>query len=161
MQIALIADTHLTAGRELPAACTERLRASDLILHAGDFVSVEALNELEALGPSLIAVHGNRDDPEVMHRLPEITTTEVEGIRFAVIHDAGPATGRLERMRTRFPDADVVLFGHSHMPLHEHADGFHIFNPGSPTQRRRAPHRTIGFATINGGHIRLRHVPLD
>jgi putative phosphoesterase len=161
MQIALIADTHLTPGRELPAACTDRLRASDVILHAGDFVAAEALNDLAALGPCLIAVHGNRDDPEVIDRLPETTTTEVEGIRFALIHDAGPATGRLERMRTRFPDADVVLFGHSHMPLHAHADGFHIFNPGSPTQRRRAPHRTIGLATAKGGRIRLRHVPLD
>jgi uncharacterized protein len=84
----------------------------------------------------------------------------VDGAVIGVIHDAGPAKGRLERLRTRFPDADAVVFGHSHMPLHEERDGFQIFNPGSPTERRRAPHRSMGEAAVEGGRVEFHHLAL-
>jgi putative phosphoesterase len=117
------------------------------------------LAELRELGP-VAAVHGNVDSAELRSELPESLTMELEGANLAVIHDAGPATGRLTRLRARFPDADVVVFGHSHMPLHEERDGFQIFNPGSPTERRRAPHRSMGEATVAKGRIELRHLAL-
>jgi uncharacterized protein len=117
------------------------------------------LAELRELGP-VAAVHGNVDSPELRRELPEALTLELEGTTLAVIHDAGPAKGRLERLRARFPDADAVVFGHSHMPLHEERDGFQIFNPGSPTERRRAPNRSMGEATVRGGWIEFRHLAL-
>ena len=94
-------------------------------------------------------------------RLPEEAHWGGDGVRIAMIHDAGPAKGRLERMRLRFPDADAVVFGHSHMPLLEERDGFQIFNPGSPTQRRRAPRHTMGIATADGGRVRFELIALD
>jgi uncharacterized protein len=135
------------------------LRAADLIVHAGDFSTVAVLEELRQLGP-LAAVHGNVDSPELRRELPEALALDLDDASLAVIHDAGPAKGRLERMRARFPDADAVVFGHSHMPLHEERDGFQIFNPGSPTERRRAPHRSMGEATVRGGRIEFRHLAL-
>jgi predicted phosphodiesterase len=93
-----------------------------------------------------------------MRELPETLAVGVEDVRIAVIHDAGPAGGRLARLRARFPDAHAVVFGHSHMPLHEAEDGFQIFNPGSPTQRRRAPQHTVGIATVDGRRLRFEHV---
>jgi putative phosphoesterase len=130
-----------------------------LIVHAGDFSEASVLAQLRELG-RVIGVHGNVDSPELRSELPESLSLDLDGVTLAVIHDAGPAKGRLERMRARFPDADAVIFGHSHMPLHEERDGFQIFNPGSPTERRRAPHRSIGEATIAKGRIKLRHLPL-
>jgi uncharacterized protein len=151
MRLAIISDTHLPrGGRALPEACIARLRAADVIMHAGDLVEASALAELEALGPPVYAVHGNIDAPELKARLPEVREVEANGARIAMIHDAGPARGRLARMRRRFPDADAVVFGHSHLPLHEEAGGFQIFNPGSPTDRRRAPAHTMGTATVTG-----------
>ncbi|HEX8066651.1 MAG TPA: metallophosphoesterase family protein [Thermoleophilaceae bacterium] len=162
MLIAVIADTHMPRGRRaLPDACVERMRAADLIVHAGDFTAPEALAEIEALGPPVAAVHGNVDAPELRRRLPETRTIDAEGARIAVVHDAGPARGRLERMRLRFPDAAAVVFGHSHMPLHEERDGFQIFNPGSPTDRRRQPRHTMGVARAEGGRVAFELVPLD
>jgi putative phosphoesterase len=105
-------------------------------------------------------VHGNVDSAELRNELPESISLDLDGVTLAVIHDAGPAKGRLERLRARFPDADAVVFGHSHMPLHEERDGFQIFNPGSPTERRRAPNRSMGEATIASGRIELRHLTL-
>ncbi len=139
MQIAVISDTHLPRGnRRLPEACVERLRAADLILHAGDVMRLPALRELESYGP-LVAVHGNVDDSEVRAALPTVVSIEADGLTIGLVHDAGPATGRLARLRRRFPDVDAVVFGHSHIPLHDQdPDGFQIFNPGSPTERRRA-----------------------
>jgi putative phosphoesterase len=135
------------------------LRAADLIVHAGDFSTAAVLEELRELAP-LAAVHGNVDSPELRRELPETLALELDDASLAVIHDAGPAKRRLERMRARFPDADAVVFGHSHMPLHEERDGFQIFNPGSPTERRRAPHRSMGEATVRGGRIEFRHLAL-
>ena len=154
MELAIISDTHMPRGdRRLPPACVERLRRADLIIHAGDLMTLDVLTELESLN-RVEAVHGNVDDAAVRARLPATRIVAVGGVRIAVIHDSGPRTGRLERMRRRFPDADAVVFGHSHLPLHETApDGFQIFNPGSPTERRRAPVHTMGLARIAAGRI--------
>jgi putative phosphoesterase len=151
MLIAVISDTHLPRGaRRLPDACVERIAASDLLLHAGDFSTLEVLRELEAIGPPVLGVHGNVDSADLRRLLPEERVVDAERARIAMLHDTGPRTGRLERMRRRFGDrADVVVFGHSHMPLHEEApDGFQIFNPGSPTERRRAPAHTMGLIHV-------------
>jgi len=155
MKLALISDTHLPRGqRGLPAAVISRLKAADLIVHAGDFSRLSVLRELEAYG-QVVAVHGNVDDAELWRLLPSSTEIELEaGVRLAVIHDAGPATGRLKRLRRRFPHAHAVVFGHSHIPLHQTGpDGLQIFNPGSPTDRRRSPHHTMGMAVTSAGGL--------
>jgi uncharacterized protein len=149
--LAIISDTHLPrGGRVLPDACVQRLRSADLVLHAGDLVTAEVLADLRALGRPVAAVHGNVDDHEVRRLLPSARMVVAAGARIAMVHDAGAADGRLARLRRRFPDADAVVFGHSHIPLHERdpATGFQIFNPGSPTDRRRAPTHTMGLARI-------------
>ena len=159
MRIAIISDTHMPRGtRRVPDACTEAMRGADLIVHAGDLSGVEVLTWLESLGPPVRAVKGNVESAEVRARLPETVEFGVDGCRVAVVHDAGPAKRRLERMRIRFPDADAVVFGHSHIPLHEELDGFQIFNPGSPTERRRSPRHSFGVAEAEGGSLSLRHV---
>jgi putative phosphoesterase len=136
----------------------ERIRAADLLLHAGDFMTVEVLRELERIGPPLVGVHGNVDTAELRRLLPAERIVRVEDARIAMVHDAGASAGRLERLRRRFGDsADAVVFGHSHLPLHERAaDGFQIFNPGSPTERRRAPEHTMGLAQVEGSSIQFR-----
>jgi putative phosphoesterase len=164
VRVAVIADTHLPRGaRRLPDRCVEEIKAADLVLHAGDIATVGALAELEALGPPVRAVLGNVDEPALAERgVPVERVVEAAGATIAMLHDAGPAAGRLGRLRLRFPAADVVVFGHSHIPLHEQdADGFQIFNPGSPTDRRRQPRHTMGVAEVAGGRVRLRHVALD
>ena len=162
MAIAIIADTHMPRrGRRLPDACIELLRRADLIIHAGDLISLEVLTELQLLG-AVVAVHGNVDNAAVRAALPSTAIAEAGGCRLAVIHDAGPAAGRLARMRARFPGADAVIFGHSHLPLHERdARGFQIFNPGSPTDRRRAPRHTMGVARVRDGEPSFELVALD
>ena len=151
MLLAVISDTHLPRGaRALPEACVERLRSAELVLHAGDLVTAEVLADLRALGRPVAGVHGNVDDDEVRRLLPSARMVQVAGARIAMVHDGGAAAGRLPRLRRRFPDADAVIFGHSHIPLHETdpATGFQIFNPGSPTDRRRQPTHTMGLARI-------------
>ena len=161
MLIAIISDTHMPRGpRRLPDACVERLQSADLILHAGDVMAEDALAEMEAIGPPLVAVHGNVDSAALRARLPGERIVEAEGARIAMVHDSGPARGRIERLRRRFRDVDAVVFGHSHMPLHEHADGFQIFNPGSPTERRRAPVRTMGMAHVEEAQVVFEFVEL-
>jgi putative phosphoesterase len=163
VRIAIVSDTHLPRGaRRLPDACVERLRGAELIIHAGDFVTRAVLEEIEALGPPVAAVHGNVDEPELLMRLPPARLVEAEGARIAVLHDAGAAAGRLERMRRRFPDADAVVFGHSHIPLHEtdFDAGFQIFNPGSPTDRRRQPRHTMGVCRAERGELYFELVDL-
>jgi putative phosphoesterase len=146
--------------RALPEACLAQLRAADAILHAGDLTGVEVLELLESLGPPVHAVHGNVDEQALRMQLPAVTTVDARGARIVMTHDAGPAAGRLERLRRRFPDADAVVFGHSHIPLHEERDRFQIFNPGSPTERRRAPARTMGLATAEDGRLSFALVSL-
>jgi uncharacterized protein len=159
--LAIVADTHMPRGsRRLPEGCVERLEAADLIMHAGDFCAPEVLRELESHGP-VAGVQGNMDGSELRAQLPESRVVSAGGLRIAMLHDAGPARGRLERMRRRFPDADAVVFGHSHMPLHETAaDGFQLFNPGSPTERRRAPRHTMGMARVDGGRVEFELIEL-
>jgi putative phosphoesterase len=163
--IAVISDTHLPRGsRALPPACVERLRAADLILHAGDFVTADVLEDLRALGPPVEAVHGNVDDAQVRMLLPSARLVHAGGTRIAMTHDAGSADGRLGRLRAHFADADAVVFGHSHIPLHERDpdSGFQIFNPGSPTDRRRQPVHTMGLAHVgDDGALSFEHVELD
>ncbi len=162
MVIAVISDTHLPRGRRrLPDACVDRIRAADLLLHAGDIATREVFAEIESIGPPLRAVHGNVDSAELREHLPEALTVDAEGARIAMVHDAGPSQGRLQRMRRRFPDADALVFGHSHIPLHEQTDGFQIFNPGSPTERRRQARHTMGVANASGGRVEFDLVTLD
>jgi uncharacterized protein len=163
MLIAVISDTHLPRGaRRLPDACVERIATADLLLHAGDFSTLEVLRELEAIGPPVLGVHGNVDSAELRRLLPGDRVVEADGARIAMVHDAGPRTGRIARMRRRFGErADLVVFGHSHLPLHEKAsDGFQIFNPGSPSERRRAPTHTMGLIEVRAGLARCELVQL-
>ena len=149
MLLAVISDTHLPRGaRALPEGCVERLRSADLVLHAGDLVTAEVLADLHALGRPVAAVHGNVDDEEVRRLLPSARMVAVAWSRIAMVHDVGAAAGRLPRLQRRFPDADAVIFGHSHIQLHERdrSTGFQIVNPGSPTDRRRQPTHTMGLA---------------
>ncbi|MGN6557463.1 MAG: metallophosphoesterase family protein [Solirubrobacterales bacterium] len=156
--IAVIADTHMPKGkRELPAACVEKIRAAEALIHAGDFSTVSVLSELEALCPVVLGVYGNVDEPALWQRLPETLEVEVGGRTVAVVHDSGPKQGRLRRLRSRFPAADAVVFGHSHMPLHEQEGGFQIFNPGSPTERRRAPRPSMGLLHPGPSGLRFEH----
>ena len=159
--MAVISDTHMPRGpRALPERCLELLRGADAILHAGDLVRVEVLRDLQALGPPVHAVYGNVDDDPVRATLPERAIVPLGDVRVGMIHIPGPATGRLERLRRAFPDVDAVVFGHTHMPEHEQRDGFQIFNPGSPTERRRAPTKTMGIATVEGGAIGFELIEL-
>jgi uncharacterized protein len=162
MLIAILSDTHMPRGaRRLPAECVERIAAADLVIHAGDFMTLEVVRELEAIGPPLAGVHGNVDDAELRGLLPAERIVEAAGVRVAMVHDAGPRAGRLERLRRQYGErADAVVFGHSHLPLHERAEnGFQIFNPGSPTERRRAPRHTMGMALVEAGTIRFELIP--
>ena len=154
VRLAIISDTHMPRGaRRLPDACVARLADADAILHCGDLMRVEVLEALEALGPPVFAIHGNVDDAGVRQRLPERREVELGGKRLGMVHDPGPRRHRLARLRAMFPATDAVLFGHTHLPEHEEQDGFAIFNPGSPTERRRAPAHTMGEATILQGRL--------
>jgi putative phosphoesterase len=158
--IAVLADTHMPkGGRRLPDRAVELLRGAEAALHAGDFFALDVLRKIEEICPGPVhAVHGNVDEGELRQLLPETVEVEFDGARIAIVHDAGPAQGRLGRMRARFADADAVVFGHSHLPLHEEEAGFQIFNPGSPTERRRAPRHSIGLLKIEAGRPVFEHV---
>jgi uncharacterized protein len=144
MIVAAIADTHLPrGGRRLPDSCLERLRAADLILHAGDVVAESVLEELLALGPPVHAVHGNMDEPALRERLPATLVADVAGTRIGMTHDAGPRAGREERLRARFPGCAAVVYGHTHEPQVARVGETWILNPGSPTERRRSPSHTM------------------
>ena len=154
MQIAIISDTHMPRGaRALPQQCIERCAAADEILHAGDLFDVPVLDMLRELGPPVHAVSGNVDSAAVRALVPSRLELELGGARVGMTHIPGAAHGRLERLRADFPRCDAVVFGHTHMPEHRELDGFQIFNPGSPTERRRAPAHTMGLATIDGARI--------
>ena len=139
--------------RAIPPACLARCRSADAILHAGDLSGLAVLELLRSLGPPVHAVRGNVEDPDVAAALPERLVVGAAGVRIGMIHDAGPRTDRLRRLRGAFPDADAVVFGHSHMPEHAEAAGFQIFNPGSATERRRAPRCTMGLARVSDRRI--------
>jgi uncharacterized protein len=157
--VAVISDTHLPRGeRRLPARCVDLISRADAVIHAGDIATLAILRELELVTRRIHAVHGNVDEPELRRRLPGRRLIDLAGHRVAVIHDAGPARGRLERLRSTFPDAEAVVFGHSHVPVHERAGGFQIFNPGSPTERRRARQKAMGLMRVTPDRIAFEHV---
>lgn len=154
MRLAIISDTHIPRGsRAIPALCLERCREADAILHAGDLSDVPVLDLLRSLGPPVHAIAGNVDSAAVRAILPVRLERDFAGARLGLTHIPGPGLGRLERLRAEFPDADAVIFGHTHMPEHAERGGFQIFNPGSPTERRRAPAHTMGMATVSGGRV--------
>ena len=144
MRIAVISDTHLPKGaRALPDACRERLAAADLILHAGDLVAASFLEELSSLGPPVAAVCGNVDEPALRSLLPRERIVEAGAARIGLVHIPGPREGREARLVRRFPGCGAVVYGHTHLPQVERLGGVWILNPGSPTERRRAPTRTM------------------
>jgi uncharacterized protein len=161
MLIAVSADTHLPRGsRVLPLECVRRLAAADLILHAGDHSSVASLRELRALGPPVEAVYGNADEPTLRATLPEEVVVESGGLRIGLVHVAGPRVGREQRLLRRFPACAAVVYGHTHLPQVELHAGVWILNPGSPTERRRAPARTMLELRVDGGEVAPRLIEL-
>jgi putative phosphoesterase len=159
--LALISDTHLPRGaRRLPEACLERLRTADAILHAGDLVGTSFLAALRALGPPIHAVHGNMDEPALRDELPRRLVVDVDGVRLGMVHDAGPRAGRGDRLAQQFPGCDVVVYGHTHVPETTRARGVWILNPGSPTERRRAPARAMLVVELRRGKLRPTLVEL-
>ncbi len=152
--VVVLADTHLRPGsrRRLPDAAYAHLEAADVVLHAGDILVAGVLDELAGFAP-VHAVLGN-NDVELAGLLPEELVLDVDGVRVGMVHDSGQATGRERRMRRRFPDADLVVFGHSHIPWDAvGVDGQLLFNPGSPTERRRQPHHTLGTLDVDDGRV--------
>jgi putative phosphoesterase len=142
--LALLGDTHMPRGsRRLPEACVALLRRTSLIVHTGDFTAASVLEELRLLGPPVSAVHGNMDEWPLREVLPARLVVEADGLRVGVVHDAGPAPGRHERLRSWFPGCGLIVYGHSHMPeVAAVGDGW-VVNPGSPTERRRAREHTM------------------
>jgi putative phosphoesterase len=152
--VAVIADTHMPrGGRRLPDACLERLRAADVILHAGDVVAAPVFEELAALGPPLHGVHGNMDDAALCHVLAETLVVEVGELRIGMTHDPGPRGGREQRLAARFPGCAAVVYGHTHEPQVARTGGTWILNPGSPTERRRAPSHTMLVLDVSGDRL--------
>jgi putative phosphoesterase len=144
----------------LPGACVERLRRADLILHAGDLASVAFLELLRALGPPVEAVHGNVDEPALRSLLPAELVVEVGEARIGLVHEPGPAAGREQRLLAGFPGCDAVVYGHTHLPQLDRHRGVWILNPGSPTERRRAPARSMLELVVSGREIRPELVVL-
>jgi uncharacterized protein len=151
VRLVLTSDTH---ARELPASLWAAVDAADVVVHAGDWVSESSLDALSARTARLVGVYGNNDGPALRVRLPEVARVELDGVRLAVVHETGAATGRERRCAARYPDTDVLVFGHSHIPWDTVApNGLRLLNPGSPTDRRRQPYATYMTATIDGGRL--------
>ena len=160
MRIAVISDTHLPRGaRRLPDGCLRELDRADLILHGGDVVAEEVLDDLRAFAP-VEAVRGNMDRAELWS-LPERRVVEAGGAAIGMLHDAGPRSGREARLRAAFPGCDAVVYGHTHVPQAALDEGIWILNPGSPTERRRARARALIVLEVSGpGRLRPRLVEL-
>jgi putative phosphoesterase len=146
-------------SRRLPDECLRVLAESDLILHAGDVVEASVLDELRVLAP-VHAVHGNMDEPALKAALPETRVAEVEGVRIGMVHEPGPAAGRAERLAARFPGCDAVVYGHTHLPEVTRQGSLLVLNPGSPTERRRAPTRTMIVLHVGNGRLEPHLVEL-
>jgi putative phosphoesterase len=160
--LAVISDTHMPRGeRALPGSCVERLLRADLILHAGDLVGLEFLDELRALGPPVAAVHGNMDEAAVQAILPAEQIVEVGEARLGMVHQPGPLDGREARLAKRFPGCDAVIYGHTHLPQADRHGGVWILNPGSPTERRSAPAHSMLELIVEGRSIRPELVVLS
>ena len=154
-RLLLLADTHVPKrARDLPAEVWRAAEEADVVVHAGDWVDVRLLDELEARSAQLVACWGNNDHGELRTRLPEVARLELEGIRLGVVHETGQAKGREERMSETYADLDVLVFGHSHIPWDTvTSTGLRLLNPGSPTDRRRQPHCTYMTATAGKGEL--------
>jgi uncharacterized protein len=148
-------------SRRLPDGCVELLCAADLILHAGDVSTVAALEELRALGPPVEAVYGNADEVVLRGLLPESRVVEVEEARIGMVHDAGPRAARETRLAARFPGADAVVYGHTHVPQAERVRGVWFLNPGSPTERRRSPSRSMLLLDVRARRLEPQLVTLS
>ncbi|WP_215453678.1 MULTISPECIES: metallophosphoesterase [unclassified Streptomyces] len=164
MRLLLLSDTHLPKrAKALPAPLLAELPHADVVVHAGDWVDEATLDLLQARSRRLIAVYGNNDGPALRARLPEVARADLAGLRLAVVHETGPAQGREHRCAARFPDTDVLVFGHSHIPWDTTTStGLRLLNPGSPTDRRRQPHCTYMTATVADGaltQVRLHRLP--
>jgi uncharacterized protein len=164
MRLLIIADTHVPKrARTLPEEVWRAAEAADVVVHAGDWVEIGLLDELAARSRRLIAVYGNNDGPALCARLPVLARVELDGLRLAVVHETGAAKGREQRCAAAFPDTDVLVFGHSHIPWDTVADnGLRLLNPGSPTDRRRQPDCTYLTAVITHGRlvdVTLHHLP--
>ncbi|MFF9561864.1 metallophosphoesterase family protein [Leifsonia sp. NPDC014704] len=160
MKLLLISDTHVPKrARALPAQVLAAVDAADVVIHAGDWVDAATLDLLEQRSRRLVGVWGNNDGPELRRRLPEVANVELGGLRFAVVHETGPATGREVRAERDHPDADVLVFGHSHIPWDTVSPrGLRLLNPGSPTDRRRQPVCT--YLTLEVADSRIADVTL-
>jgi putative phosphoesterase len=155
-RLVLTADTHLPRrARDLPAELWAAIADADAVLHAGDWVDVALLDALQEVSPRVIGVWGNNDGADLRARLDEVVRVELGGVRFAMVHETGPAKGREARCVEVFPDVDVLVFGHSHIPWDTTAPGgLRLLNPGSPTDRRRQPYCTFMTAEVGGGELR-------
>jgi putative phosphoesterase len=155
VRLLLISDTHVPKrARDLPARVWDEVARADVVVHAGDWVEMGLLDELGRRAARLVACWGNNDGPELRARLPERADVTLEGVRFTVTHETGAATGRDARMARQYPDTDVLVFGHSHIPWDSTAEsGLRLLNPGSPTDRRRQPYCTYLTATVDGGKL--------
>ena len=149
----LLADTHVPKrALDLPAQVWEAVDRADVVVHAGDWVDVALLDALESRARRLVACYGNNDGPALRQRLPEVARAEVDGLRLAVVHETGGKQGREGRCAAAYPDVDVLVFGHSHIPWDTTAEtGLRLLNPGSPTDRRRQPHGTYMTAQVAAG----------
>ncbi len=155
LTVTLLADTHLPKrARALPQEVWAAVESADVVFHAGDWVEASLLDELTARSSRLVACYGNNDGAELRSRLPLVARAELGGLRFAVVHETGQKLGREARMAGLYPDVDVLVFGHSHIPWDTRADtGLRLLNPGSPTDRRRQPHCTYLTGVIEGGSL--------
>lgn len=155
VRIVLTADTHVPArARDLPEELWRAIDAADVVVHAGDWTAESLLDAVETRATRLIGVYGNNDGPALRRRLPEVARADLAGLRLAVVHETGQAAGRERRCATRFPDCDLLVFGHSHIPWDSvAANGMRLLNPGSPTDRRRQPYATYLTATIVDGRV--------
>ena len=154
-RLLLLADTHVPKrARDLPTEVWREVEAADAVVHAGDWVDVALLDELEARSRRLVGVHGNNDHGLLRERLPEVARVDLDGVRLGVVHETGQAKGREERCSAAYADLDVLVFGHSHIPWDTTTHtGLRLLNPGSPTDRRRQPHCTYLTATAAGGEL--------
>lgn len=160
MRVVVLSDTHLRPGRarRLPDEVYAELDRADAVVHAGDIMTTDLVDELEGFAPTY-AVLGNNDVGELVARLPEVREEVLGGVRVGMIHDSGTTNGRPERMRRRFPECALVVYGHSHIPYDgEGVDGQRLFNPGSPTERRMQPHHTFGLLELHDGEVRSHEI---
>ena len=156
MRLLLISDTHLPArAKKLPAAVWDAVDQADVVIHAGDWVSVDLLDELESRARRLIGCWGNNDGPALRARLPEVARVELDGLSVAVVHETGAAKGREQRCERAYPDVELLVFGHSHIPWDTTTPrGLRLLNPGSPTDRRSQPFCTYQSAVIESGQLK-------